>query len=284
MEKRWYKEEIGGAIADPLVAAYRCDDESSVQSRLEVIVGKVEYYRERLRALEDWDTFLLEESGLPGRRANLELARAVADEGSEELFHRFLALDAQRAPTNSPEEFLAFCGALGLGRLLAEGREVFEILRQCAADPRWRIREAVAMALQRLGEVDMISLLDEIEKWSRGSLLERRAAAAALCEPKLLREREYAERVLSILDGITASVRDVENRKSGEFRVLRKGLGYCWSVAVVAHPELGKRMMEKWLGSDDKDVIWIMKENLRNKRLMRMDSMWVEGWKARLRM
>jgi hypothetical protein len=69
---------------------------------------KVGAYRERLRTLGEWDSFLLAESGLPGRRANLELAYAVADQGDEELFKRFLAFDAEQAPTNSPQEFLAF--------------------------------------------------------------------------------------------------------------------------------------------------------------------------------
>jgi hypothetical protein len=82
---------------------------------------KVDAYRETLETLDEWDSFLLEESGLPGRRANLELARAVADEGGEETFKRFLSFVAKRAPTNSPHEFLAFCGILGLGKLLAGG-------------------------------------------------------------------------------------------------------------------------------------------------------------------
>ena len=140
------------------------------------------------------------------------------------------------------------------------------------------------MALQRLGKVDMDSLLQEMEKWSNGNLLEKRAAAAALCEPKLLREKKHIERVLRILDEITASIERVEDRKSDKFKALRKGLGYCWSVAVVALPEEGKKMMEKWFSSDDKDVLWIMKQNLRKKRLTRTDAEWVEEWKARLGM
>jgi hypothetical protein len=44
---------------------------------------------------------------------------------------------------------------VGLGRLAAEGDLVLlKILRQHASDPRWRIREAVAMALHRLGRKD----------------------------------------------------------------------------------------------------------------------------------
>jgi hypothetical protein len=49
------------------------------------------------------------------------------------------------------------------------------------------------MALQRLGRVDMEALLEEMGQWSEGNMLERRAAAAALCEPKLLREEEQIE-------------------------------------------------------------------------------------------
>lgn len=246
---------------------------------------KVDKYRETLKTLEDWDSFLLRESGLPGRRANLELAQAVADEGSEELFERYLTFDPEKAPVNSPHEFLAFCGVVGLGRLLSEGKmQLLGTLRPYASDPRWRIREGVAMALQRLGQVDMDSLLREMEKWSKGNLLEKRAVAAALCEPNLLCEEKRVERVLQVLDQITASIQGIEDRRSDEFKAMRKGLGYCWSVAVVALPEKGKRKMERWFSSDDKDVLWIMKENLRKKRLTRMDAEWMEKWKVRLGM
>lgn len=246
-------------------------------------MNKIEQYKETLRSLDDWDPFLLEQSGLPGPRGNLELAQAVADEGSEDMFLRFLALDADRAPTNSPEEFLAFCGVVGLGRLAAEGqRQYLATLRACASDSRWRIREAVAMALQRLGDADMDALLEGMEDWSRGNLLEKRAAAAALCEPRLLREEEQVMRVLRILDRITASIEHVADRKSAEFKALRKGLGYCWSVAVAALPEAGKAAMETWFGTDDRDVRWIMKENLRKNRLARMDAAWVAASKERL--
>jgi hypothetical protein len=247
-------------------------------------VKKTELYRQTLATLEDWDAYLLQESGLPGPRGNLELAHAVAEEGDRELFARYLAFDAETAPTNTPQEFLAFCGVLGLGRLCAEGeRQELATLRRCASDPRWRIREAVAMALQRLGEVDMDTLLAEMKQWARGTPLEQRAAAAGLCEPSLLREVDQTERVLQILDLITASVESAEERRSEEFRALRKGLGYCWSVAVSALPEAGKPRMERWLASDDADVRWIMKQNLSKKRLERMDAEWVAGWQSRLR-
>jgi HEAT repeat protein len=206
----------------------------------------------------------------------------VADEGTPELYERYLAYDADQAPTNSPYEFLAFCGVVGLGRLLAEGKtELLVTLRRCASDRRWRIREAVAMALQRLGDQDMDALLQAMKMWSTGTPLEQRAAAAALCEPRLLGQAKHARAVLRILDRITASLHEVQDRKSEDYLALRKGLGYCWSVAVAALPDEGKPLMEKWLMDSDKDVRWIMKENLKKNRLARADASWVKKWRAK---
>jgi hypothetical protein len=227
---------------------------------------------------------LLAESRLPGPRANLELARAVAEEGDSGLFWRCVQLDAERAPANTPQEFLAFCGTLGLGRLLIEGDcQALVVLRAQASDARWRIREAVAMALQRWGEVDMEALLGEMSLWSQGGLLERRAAIAALCEPGLLAEPRHAARVLEILDAVTSSLLQERDRRSQPFRALRKGLGYCWSVAVAACPSAGKAAMERWLGCEDRDVRWMMRQNLRKARLARMDADWVAAAQVKLR-
>ena len=48
---------------------------------------------------------------------------------------------------------------------------------------------------------------------------------------------------------------------------------------MAALPREGKRRMEKWFTTADKDVIWVMRENLKKNRLARMDSQWVEKWK-----
>ena len=245
---------------------------------------KADAYRARLRSLENWDDYLRRESGLPGPRGNLELAQVVADEGGPALFRRYLGYTADEAPTNTPDEFLAFCGVVGLGRLLAEGdRSVLPTLRQFARDPRWRLREAVAMALQRLGDADTDRLLADVRPWSKGDPLEQRAAAAAVCEPRLLHQTKHAAAALKLLDGITASVERSSDRRGEAFQALRKGLGYCWSVAVVALPPQGKKLMEKWMASRDPDVRWIMRENLKKNRLIRMDAAWAKRWAGRLK-
>src|SRR5262245_44338314 len=186
---------------------------------------KTDDYRHTLKALDDWIPYLLAESGLPGARANLALADAVANEGDSALFEQLLSYTPEVAPTNTPQEFLAFCGVVGLGKLVAQGDlRLLNRIRTYASDSRWRMREGVATALQRLGDEDMNRLLDEMTVWSRGSLLEQRAAACALCEPRLLKNKAHAARTLDILDAITGSIKDAKDRRSEDFEVLRKGL------------------------------------------------------------
>ena len=64
--------------------------------------------------------------------------------------------------------------------------------------------------------------------------------------------------------------------------MLRKGLAYGWSVAIVAHPALGKALFEQWLASPDKDILFIIKENLKKNRLLKMDPTWTKELQNRL--
>jgi hypothetical protein len=245
-------------------------------------VGKVEQYRQALRVLSEWEPFLLEHSGLPGPRGNLELAAAVADEADETTLRRWAGLGPADAPFGSAEEFLAVCGVVGLGRLLAAGdRSALANLRRLAGDPRWRIREAVAIALQRFGDADFPALLGEMRHWAGGTPLERRAAIATLCEPRLLAEPSRVRAVLVLLDPVTAELPGLADHRDDEFRTLRKTLGYAWSVAIAALPAEGRVLFERLLASDDPEVRWIARENLRKKRLERMDRAWVQAAVAR---
>ncbi len=253
-------------------------------------MNKTDTYRQKLATLQDWEPYLLQESGLPGPRGNLELAQVVADLGDRALFERFLAYTPDIAPVNDPHEFLAFCGVVGLGRLLAEGDDqLLERIRTYACDPRWRMREGVAMALQRLGRVDMPRLLAALESWMETWTKARAAAIGSkngLQPPLLLNRfcctiRRMPVHALSILDRITASMENSAEAKSEEFKVLQQGLGYCWSVVVVAAPEPGQPLMEKWLACPDPAIRRLMQENLKKNRLIRMDPAWVEKWRKK---
>ena len=143
----------------------------------------MEDYRAVLRTLDEqeWPGYLTDHSGLPGPRGNIELGQAVADEASPACLDALIATD---------DEYLVFCGVMGLGRLLAERQAgtLVQRLRSHAGDPRWRVREAVAMALQRLGDRDLPRLMGLAVEWAADeNPLVQRAAAAGLCEPRLLR-------------------------------------------------------------------------------------------------
>jgi hypothetical protein len=220
---------------------------------------RIDSYRVELRGLKEWEPYLKKHSGLPGPRANLELVRAVGEEADPDRLWRLSA---------SSDEFLALCGTAGLGRVaLMEPETVMTWLRELASDPRWRVREGVAMALQHMGRENMPRLLADMQEWSVGEPYVQRAAAAGLCEPELLEERQHAVQVLAILDRITTSLASAEHRRSDGFRVLRQALGYAWSVAGAAAPENARPYLEKWMRFKDKDVAWIMKENLSKARM-----------------
>jgi hypothetical protein len=240
---------------------------------------KIDDYRQTLQKLNDWIPFLKKESGLPGPRGNLELAHAVAQDGSKKQFEQLLSFQAEE---NTPEVFLVFCGVIGFGRLAACEPGLFDRLRPYASDTRWRVREAVATGLQLAGDQDMSLLLKEMKKWSRGNWYEKRAVAAALAEPRLLKQPKHVKEVLGILDEITTSMQNAADTKDESFKVLRQGMGYCWSVVVAALPDEAKPIFEKWLNSPGKDVRWVMKENLKKNRLTKMDANWVRACSRKL--
>lgn len=226
---------------------------------------------EALRAATDREAYLLSHSGLPGQRANLELidiASAACDRADLE---RWAAMTPSAAPENTPGVFLACVGIVGLGRLVARGdRSHLATLRRASNDPRWRVRESVAMALQAWGDVEPDALVNELDGWTEGTPLEGRAAMAALCEPRLLRDRTTVARTLAVLDRLTTGVRDARDPQAGDVRVLRQALGYGWSVAIAADPEIGLPAFERWRVDSNPDIRWIIRENLGKARLARL--------------
>jgi len=230
------------------------------------------------------ETFLLANSGLPGPRGNLELAHDLADllagapllPAVRKILERWRALTAEGAPTGDPREYLCFCGTLAwsadwVRRQGGRGSaQIARSLRRAAGDPRWRRREAVAMALQRIGEKDSTALLELLATWlESGSFLELRAVAAALAHSPLLDEPGFARQALSLADRLLARVAAAapDARRGEAFRVLRQGLGYALSVLAVAEPERGFTLLERWAARRDPDVAWILRENLKKKRL-----------------
>jgi hypothetical protein len=228
--------------------------------------------------------YLVAQSNLPGRRANLELAHAFADvvaegAGDEPALLRALCLEmvaisSDEAPTNDPREFIPFCGTVGLGALGAMITEYVEpalqTLRKLANDRRWRMREAVCFGLQRLMVTHPQRTVDALQDWvADGSWLELRAAAAAVAEPALLEDRELARSALHLHERILCRVLQARDRRSEAFRALRKGLGYTASVVVQALPDEGFAWLGRLVDTQDADALWVVRQNLKKNRLVR---------------
>jgi hypothetical protein len=230
--------------------------------------------------------YLLSNSNLPGPRGNLELAQAFADvvgalAGQDIEFavlwsqcKSMAEIPADVAPANGPREFIPFCGTVGIGALGAANAGYLEpalgMLRGLARDPRWRMREAVCFGLQRLMAVDSDATLRALDAWVvGGDALEMRAVAAGVAEPPLLSDTATAVVALRLHQGILDKVRRREDRTSDAFRTLRKGLGYTLSVVVCAVPQEGFAFLGELAKYEDRDLHWIVKENLKKNRLVK---------------
>jgi hypothetical protein len=229
-----------------------------------------ELERAGLVAAPDREAYLLAGSNLPGPRANLELLDAAGDVLGREEALGFAALSPDEAPSGTALEFLPCCGVVAVGRLIVEGdASLVALLRAAAGDPRWRVRESVAIALQRWGDADVGAMLAAIEGWPGGTLYEARAAVAACCEPRLLRTAPAVDAAVRILDEATRTLVRVPRPRGEPGRVLGAALGYGWSVAVAASPAVVLPAFERWVGTNDPDVRRLVRENLGKARFTR---------------
>lgn len=228
-------------------------------------MAAVDDHRAALADLADWAPYLAAHSGLPGPRANLELVAACGDEADIGRAEQLVA---------SGDEFATVCGLVALGRHLGHGDDThLDVLHANAADERWRVREGVAMALQRAGDDDIGRAFALAEQWAADpDPLVRRAAVAAVCEPRLLRDPAFARRALALLDRVTSDLAawPLDSRRSSGVRTLRQALGYGWSVVVAALPGEGLPAFERLEAGDDADVAWIVRENRKKARLKRV--------------
>ena len=244
--------------------------------------------RRRVRALATepsaLENALLERSGLPGPRANLELAAAFADVAGElandgswrALLFRWASLDELAAPVNHPRGYLPFVALQALGAVHEQASEADQVgilsaLRAGANDSRWRLREAVAFGLQRIGRHDFEVLRCVVVPWMRGSPLERRAALVALADTPLLAVRERAIFALDLADQVVVSIfgtRELSDKEPG-VDVLLKALAFAPSVYVAAAPSEGFAVLSRWADLEGVAAKKMVAANLRKARLAR---------------
>ena len=225
--------------------------------------------------------YLLQNSNLPGPRGNLELLYDFSRNADIEIVRKCLEY-IKTDTSNSPEEFVGMCGILGYAQInKTKISAVLAFLRNYASHNSWRIREAVAIGIQEISVDNLEKTLENIELWVNGNFLEQRAVVAGLCEPKLLKNEINNINILKVLEKITRNFSH-DNKLSDQEVSLRKALGYGWSVVIVSTPKNGKDYFEKLFRLSGKHVNWIIRENLKKNRLIKMDSEWVKKCSIRL--
>ncbi len=233
---------------------------------------------------EELYSYIRTNSNLPGPRGNLELAAAFEETISNkaasvtptklwELCSAMVSFSVEEASVNDPKVLIVFCGIRGLGAIGTSFPEydekVLVQLRNLAQDSRWRVREAVAMALQNLLSDDNVKIRKKLEEWIKeGDWLVVRGVVAGIAEPRLLENSSFAEWALEVHVKVIDMIAASSNRKSEEFRTLRQALGYTLSVVVKAIPASGFRFLEALIERDNNDIKWIIRENLKKKRLV----------------
>ena len=240
-----------------------------------------------LRALQDnprpLEFFLREQSHLPGPRANLKLVDDVSHLLAEVVSTReedvrrvieYLTRDEKTLEVNTPGEFVALCGVVACGVCAAVyaawRHKMMARLSEFACNASWRVREGTAIAFQRLLEAAPEETSVCLRIWvGEGNCWQQRASIAAIAEPVLMNDAAMREVAFDIQQVIVRRFHAIplSERKREDVRVLRQATGYTLSVITAALPEQGFALMRECASWDDADINWILRENLKKKRL-----------------
>ena len=86
------------------------------------------------------------------------------------------------------------------------------MLRKLASDPRWRVREAVAMGIQKLLTKQSQKTLKKLDNWiADNEWLTMRAIAAGVAEPPILEDNKIAHAALELHKKYLAEFSPAEN-------------------------------------------------------------------------
>lgn len=249
---------------------------------------KKAHYQTEILCLLDLNDFkglkqyILENSNLPGRMANLTLISAIADSFSKNfslsnswypVLIEWLDLEANG---NDAETVLVLTALESLGSLYEhcdnqQRTEIAQKLHASLNDERWRVREIVTESYKRIG-LDSYDLLVELfQSIITNDLtpLEIRGILATLAHPILLQTPQqlgFAQKILEISFDYYLDF-NAEKFTKEDKKVLRKGLSFAPSVIINKTPDTGFNYLKMLVEKNNKDLTRIVKENLKKKRL-----------------
>jgi hypothetical protein len=201
--------------------------------------------------------FLARYSGLPGVKANANMALAFASQAAtrgkraDALIRSMATIHPDRAPGGTELEFLPLCGVAAIGARAASDPKVVRVsldyLEAAAEDLRFRVRDEVPRALARIGTVRGESLVDEVAGWMNG-FFQSAAVLIAATDNGWLSTIHAPEAIVSRLDEAFQLARGAE-------RAAERYPGY---KALVDALSIAPRVFAGRFGAPvfDKLVLW----------------------------
>lgn len=208
---------------------------------------------------------LMTASGLPGTRANVALAGALADECArrgkpmDTLLTRMASISADEMPGGSPMEFIPMCGVLGWGARGASDPKArahaLQLLHESADDLRFRVREAVILSLVRLGAVMGDALVHEVAPWMDG-FFHAASVLTALSDPAWRNETHDAATVVLRLHEAAELVRDAtrSSMRYPGYKALLEALRKAPALLASRHGAVVLEEVHRWTSLGNVDL------------------------------
>jgi len=221
-------------------------------------------------------SLLEKHSGLPGPRANLELAVALGDAAADagaagrKLLLEWAQLGPDEAPHGARAEYVPVAALCALGVVAVrpdERQRCVAVLHDAALDSRWRLREAAALGLQRLGELETPALVEVLQPWVDEADLVVRLVMVTTAHPPILHEAGVRALGWDAAERALERVRRRRTESAETLRVLTAALSFVPSVYTAAEPRENFRRLGRWAEAHEPAVKKIVVANLRKARL-----------------
>ncbi len=144
-------------------------------------------------------------------------------------------------------------------------------LRPFANHESWRVREGICFGFQKSkAHLSADQMKRNLEYLKNGSPLEVRTYIATLSEPALLNGYIDSNELLDEMIQITIDAFSSNDKLSDDLKVLRKALGYYFSVALCGEGADKSKFERLCEHAESKHIRWIIQEKLNKKRLENM--------------
>lgn len=220
-------------------------------------------------------------SGLPGPRANMTLANAfaadVAAHGKkgDALAFAMATLHPDVAPGATEHEFLPVCGVLAVGARAAKDeplrKRALALLHDAAEDPRFRVRDAVPIALAKIGAEMGDDLAEQLRSWMDG-YFQAAAVLRALEDRELLSATKRHQVVVERLHDAFALACNAPRsaaRYPG-FKAMMEALGSAPAGVSMKFPQQVLELLATWAEIQIPEMREVVRQNLRDKRMQRL--------------